>query len=138
MNTNEIIRLATLIKRHFPSNNVLEICEKLNIRISTTKIKPQISPAYTIKSGASPVIILNEHFASKSKRVLCAHELGHVLIHNNSLINQFHGTGNDKEEYEANLFAVALLFNQDDLCMRIEDMDNYILKALLNHNLHII
>lgn len=138
MSNDEIVQLAILIKKRFPNNNVLEICEKLHIKMSTTKIKPHISPAYTIKSGASPVIILNEHFALKSKRVLCAHELGHVLIHDNELTNQFNGTGNEKHEYEANLFAVALLFNQEDLCMRIEDMDNYILKILLDHNISTI
>ncbi|WP_243151768.1 hypothetical protein [Clostridium sporogenes] len=54
-------------------------------------------------------------------------------MHDDRLLNQFGDEHNGIEEFEANLFAVALLFDQDDL--EINLMDNYILKSLLDMNI---
>ena len=40
-----------------------------------------------------------------------------------------------KEEYEANLFAVSLLFDDDQFNMPILEMSNYILKSILDWNI---
>ncbi|NFB30181.1 ImmA/IrrE family metallo-endopeptidase [Clostridium botulinum] len=131
MEAEEIIRLAQKIKNKH-GNNCFEICSTLGIKINYTKLKPNIYPAYSLKIKETPVIILNEHFTLKSQNILCAHELGHVLMHDDRLLNQFGDENNGIEEYQANLFAVALLFDQDDL--EINLMDNYLLKGLLDMN----
>lgn len=41
----------------------------------------------------------------------------------------------DSTEEEANLFAVALLFNEEDLALRFDSLDNYLLRGLLEHNI---
>ena len=38
-------------------------------------------------------------------------------------------------EYEANLFAVSLLFDDDQFNMPISEMSNYILKSILDWNI---
>jgi Zn-dependent peptidase ImmA (M78 family) len=136
MNKEKIINLAIEIKNRYGNKNITKICKLLEIKISEVHFRPEVSPAYTIRSGNKPLICLNSHYTEKSKNILCAHELGHVLLHDTKLSNHFNGS-NDIEEYEANLFAVALLFNEDDLCISILSMNNYMLKALLEHNLHL-
>ena len=81
--------------------------------------------AYTIRSDNYPtIIIINGRYEHKSQLVLCAHELGHALLHSD-----------DNVEYEANLFAVSLLFNESDFNMKVLNMSNYLLKQVLDYNI---
>ncbi|WP_050607235.1 ImmA/IrrE family metallo-endopeptidase [Clostridium niameyense] len=134
MRIYKIINLAQYLKKKYDKDPI-KICDKLGIQINYINLKPNIYPAYTIKIGKSPVINLNNYLTSKSQKILCAHELGHALLHGDKLINEFNDTNNGIYEYEANLFAVALLFNQKDLCIDISTIDNYILKGLLDYNI---
>lgn len=135
MNKKDIVKLAKKIKNEYGNKNIIEMCKLMGIRFSYIHCRPEVSPAYSINSGSSSLIALNINYSEKSKNVLCAHELGHVLLHSSSPLNHFNGSSS--EEYEANLFAVALLFNDDDLCTSILSMNNYILKGLLEYNLHL-
>ena len=89
--------------------------------------------AYTIRSDNYPtIIIINGRYEHKSQLVLCAHELGHALLHSDD-INNFAVTSKNafkNVEYEANLFAVSLLFNESDL-----NISNYLLKQVLDYNI---
>ncbi|MBE6066129.1 MAG: ImmA/IrrE family metallo-endopeptidase [Clostridium lundense] len=137
MRQEEIIRLAQSTKERFNTIDTFKICKELDISISFTKLKPNIYPAYILRIGKTPAIVLNENFTLTSQKVLCAHELGHALMHKDKIMNQFNDNHNGIYEYEANLFAVALLFNQEDLCVDICKMDNCLLKSLLNNNIHL-
>ncbi|WP_434290859.1 ImmA/IrrE family metallo-endopeptidase [Clostridium botulinum] len=134
MKTEEIIQLAQDIKNQY-GGNPIKICTALEIKINYINLKPNIYPAYTLKISEKPIVNLNSHFTTNSQKVLCAHELGHVLMHDDKLLNQFGDEHNGIEEYEANLFAVALLFDQDDLNIDMSNMDNYLLKELLDVNI---
>ncbi|WP_338630606.1 ImmA/IrrE family metallo-endopeptidase [Clostridium baratii] len=134
MESNEIIQLAKNLKELY-GNNPIDICNKLNIKINYIKLRPSIYPAYTIKLSEKPVINLNSHFTDLSQKVLCAHELGHALMHEDKLINEFNDDNNGIYEYEANLFAVSLLFNEKDFNIEFSNMDNYLLKGLLDMNI---
>ena len=82
--------------------------------------------------------MINDRFDIPAKTVLCAHELGHALLHND-LINHYDLTTKTKGtsvEYEANLFAVSLLFDDDDFIIPIESMSGYILKLILDYNIN--
>ncbi|CDI49997.1 ImmA/IrrE family metallo-endopeptidase [Clostridium tetani] len=136
MRQDEIIKLAKSLKKQYTTNPI-EICNKLGIDINYTNLKPNIYAAYTTRIGKKPVIRLNSHFTLKSQRVLCAHELGHALMHGNKIINEFNDNHNGVNEYEANLFAVALLFNETDFAIDIKQMDNYMLKGILDYNIRL-
>lgn len=135
MDANEIVQLAQNLKKKYNDLNPINICEKLNFKINYIKLKPNIYPAYTTKIGKLSIINLNKHFTLTSQCVLCAHELGHALMHGDKLINEFDDDHNGTYEYEANLFAVALLFNTEDFCMDITKMSNYLLKGILDDNI---
>lgn len=137
MTKHEIINFAHLIKKRFNTRNAIYISKQLGIKLRLTHLKPNIYPAYTTNTGKTSIINLNDHYTMKSQIVLCAHELGHALMHNDKLINQFNDNHNGYYEYEANLFAVALLFNEEDLCIDLSEMSNYMLKNLLDSNIHL-
>lgn len=94
--------------------------------------------AYTIRSdNYPPIIIINGRYEPKSQLVLCAHELGQALLHSDD-INNFAVTSKNafkNVEYEANLFAVSLLFNESDFNMKVLNMSNYLLKQVLDYNI---
>ena len=68
---------------------------------------------------------------------MCAHELGHALLHD-ELVNHFDVTRNNMNnnvEYEANLFAVALLADESQLCVPFNKLSNAALKAIMDYNI---
>ncbi|MDU1307635.1 MAG: ImmA/IrrE family metallo-endopeptidase [Clostridium perfringens] len=134
MENFEIIKLAQNIKIKF-GNNPIHICNELGIKINYMNLNPKSYKAYTLAISDNPVISINNNFTETSQKVLCAHELGHALMHKNKTINQFEDINNGIFEYEANLFAVSLLFDTNDFNLDILNMDNYILKSILDYNL---
>ena len=64
--------------------------------------------------------------------------MGHALLHDDKLINQFKDNHNGNYEFEANLFAVALLFNEEDFNIKFNKLDNYILQGILDSNIELV
>ena len=85
-------------------------------------------------------ISINNKYSEKAKKILCAHELGHALLHE-QCINYFATTSSNvmtNIEFEANLFAVALLADNDinmKLSIPLEKMNNYLLKTIMDYNI---
>ncbi len=71
-------------------------------------------------------ITINSDLSDDLQRIICAHELGHAVLHENfSGVNAFHDftlfDSTDKYEYEANIFAAELLLNDDDVLKILSD-----------------
>ena len=133
--TAEIITFAKDLKRKFGSNPI-HIAEHFGIRVLFEE--SGIVKAHTMKMPDYPTIIsIYGHNDLVTTRILCAHELGHALLHND-VVNKYSGSYRsivDQTEYEANLFAVTLLFNESDFNIPLDQMNNYILKGILDYNL---
>ena len=68
----------------------------------------------------SRFLVIGNHLDEDTARIVCAHELGHdqlhrVLVHNSFLRETDLFRMNDSTEYEANLFAAALLLPDDEV-----------------------
>ena len=133
--TDEIIAYAKDLKKQW-GNNPINIARRFGINVlinDSNEIKAQ-----TIKLDNYPTII--SIYGCKDpigQRVLCAHELGHALLHND-FVNKYSGSYKtliNETEYEANLFAVALLFDDKDFYIPISRMSNYLLKAVHDYNI---
>lgn len=135
MTTKEIVELATSIRNKHKNESVLDIINSLNYTVMNTTLNKNLYPAYTINYAGTPCIVINKHFNKKQQNILAAHELGHALLHKDNYYNQFGDSRNYKQEYEANLFAVALLFNKEDFNCNICLLDNYELKFILDYNI---
>lgn len=139
MRTREdIIRYARELRREYHTQNPYKLAEHFGIRVVDGFHTDVSRKAFTVKMETYPtMIMLNAAYDKKSRMVLCAHELGHALLHEEGM-NHF--SVNEKNvftntEYEANLFAVSLLFNDDQFNMPISEMSNYILKSILDWNI---
>lgn len=141
MKTSDIIEMARAFKIHWLTNDPYEIAERMGVRVLHVDSCFRDFTAHTIKMKGYPTIIsINNSYTDFSKKVLCAHELGHALMHENC-INHFANTATNVKtsvELEANLFALALLMkdeDRDDLVMPLEKMGNYILKHIMDMNI---
>lgn len=139
MRTREdIIRYARELRREYHTQNPYKLAEHFGIRVVDGFHTDVSRKAFTVKMETYPtMIMLNAAYDKKSRMVLCAHELGHALLHEEGM-NHF--SVNEKNvftntEYEANLFAVSLLFDNDQFNMPISEMSNYILKSILDWNI---
>lgn len=132
----EIVRLANKLRNYYCTNNPLKLCKLLNFSVREINLNPKVYKAYITNPLGDPIISINKNYTEKSQRVLCAHELGHAILHKNSFCNEFGGT-DTKREYEANLFAVALLFNENQFDIPISKMSNYMLQEILNCNIEL-
>lgn len=138
---DDIIKLAKSFKEQWHTNNPYIIADKLGIAVveKTSNIKD--FTAQVIKMEGYPTIIsINDIYSDFSRKVLCAHELGHALLHENCF-NAFATTSSNvltDVEYEANLFALALLADNninEQLNIPLERMNNYILKVIMDYNI---
>ncbi len=130
----EIIGIAQYIKKNL-SNNPFKIADHVGIQYNFSQSKEPSAKIFKVNGYPAMMMISGCH-SDTGKIVLCAHELGHYFLHDG--VNAFNGSFDSIKndiEYEANLFAVALLFDQDDFNMPIHRMQNYILKEILDYNL---
>lgn len=141
MNAKDIIALARDIKISWNTNDPYKIAERLGIVVLHRDNCIKGFTAQTVKFAGYPTIIsINNAYTDFSKKVLCAHELGHALLHEDS-INHFAITSKNVQtnvEQEANLFAIALLtdHNIDDfLDIPLSNMSNYLLKSIMDYNI---
>ena len=133
-----IISLARELREAFNTRNPFTLAELMGFPVSFANLNPKVAKANTYRYHSMPSIMINDRFDIPAKTVLCAHELGHALLHND-LINHYDLTTKTKGtsvEYEANLFAVSLLFDDDDFIIPIESMSGYILKLILDYNIN--
>lgn len=141
MNAKDIIALARDIKISWQTNDPYKIAERLGIVVLHRDNNIRGFTAQTIKVEGYPAIIsINNAYTEFSKRVLCAHELGHALLHEDC-VNHFAITNKNvttNVEQEANLFAIALLTDHDideDLAIPLSNMNNYLLKSIMDYNI---
>jgi len=139
MKPKDIVRLANSIRKEW-GDNPTAIARKLGIVVfDEWESNVPGFTAQTMKLGDLPsVISINKIFDPFAKRLLCAHELGHAILHESTLLNYF----NDDDtvtEAEANLFALALIGGEDiekQLIMPLEKMDGAMLKAIMDYNIY--
>lgn len=141
MKPQDIFSLVNDIKNNWNTNDPYEIAKRLGIEVLHRNNCLKEFTAHTIKIAGYPTIIsINDDYTDFSKKLLCAHELGHALLHENC-INHFAGsqsTITTNIELEANLFAISLLSNGDldkELSIPLAKMDNYLLKSIIDYNL---
>lgn len=134
---DRIIAFAKDIKKNLGTNDPFLLADYYGFRISYRHFDQSVFKAQTIKIDKYPTIIsINDTYSPRARKVICAHELGHALLHpgvNHFDINQrnVHGT----EEYEANLFAVSLLFDEKQFNIRLNQMSNKMLLSILECNI---
>ncbi len=139
MRTKEIMQLVYDIKKEWNTNDPFIIADRFGIKVIVRPSNIKDFKAQIIKVEGYPSIIsINSKFSETSQKVLCAHELGHGLLHSEA-VNHFAVTTKNMKtnvEYEANLFAVTLLCEEEEFSIPISQMNNTLLKSILDYNIY--
>ena len=116
INKDAIERIANDIRKHWgvgnaPISNVVKLLEYngiFNFRIFSQDINNKIDALSWLSNG-NPLILLTSNKSGVRSRFDVAHELGHILLHNNCITQEKH----DILEAEANYFASCFLFPKE-------------------------
>jgi Zn-dependent peptidase ImmA (M78 family) len=104
-------RLITTLVRRYKTNCPFAIAEKLNIHIRFVDLGDYTRGIYCRKLRRR-FIVINSSLTPSWQRFICAHELGHDLLHqglNRFFLDEFSLQNANKYERQANTFAVKLL-----------------------------
>lgn len=141
MKPKDIIRYAKQLKKERHTDDPYTIAEYFGIRVLFQKNCRLDFTAQTTKVENYPTYItINDAYTPFSKKILCAHELGHAILHSETL-NCFANTSKNvhtEVEKDANLFAITLLTDdsfEKGLPLPLASLDNYTLKAIIDFNL---
>ncbi|MDE5054857.1 ImmA/IrrE family metallo-endopeptidase [Niallia taxi] len=104
-----------LIQKH-NTNNPFKIANELGILVLHENLGNTLG--FYSKHFRMKLIHVNENLEQEEKDFVCAHELGHALLHpdaNTPFLKRHTLFSVDKIEQEANAFALSLLFHENDL-----------------------
>lgn len=110
-----IYRRVNNLKKHWGTNDPFKLCKYLKITVKYYNLG-QIKGYYK-KVLNKKFIVINENLSYLDKKIICAHELGHCLLHSSKDIKNLLEYGNFSKyaifENEANEFAAYLLIDDD-------------------------
>ncbi len=125
---NYICSLVQNIRNKYAENNPFKLCEEMGIVTLFAPMGP--SPAackgFFLTQSRIKSITINSDLSEDFQRIICAHELGHAMLHRDrSGVNAFHDfsffDSIDRLEYEANIFAAELLLPDDEVLKILND-----------------
>ena len=122
--TTEISEKARTLIRRYGTRDPFRIAHALGIELLWTDKLNRLKGMYRVIKR-SRFIILNSHNSEHLSRIVCAHELGHDRLHRKfageQALQEFELYDmSTKREYEANVFAAALLFDDREILEMIE------------------
>lgn len=98
------------LTKTYHSKNPYYISERLGIKCQIIDFKKNL---YALSVRSFPedngIIYIDKSFGSYSRKILCAHELGHLWLHRRDDANLFDNGFNPLKECEANYFASLLI-----------------------------
>lgn len=117
-------QVEMLIKR-FDTRDPFEICKCMDIHIHYKDLGTALKAYYFYQSRIKNIVI-NSRSNIIARRVLCAHEMGHAVLH--SKLAAMHGFQEFKlfdsiipTEYEANMFAAELIISDEEILKLLND-----------------
>lgn len=119
------LRVKNLIKK-YGTNDPFKLCSYLGILIIFSDLGE--IKGYSIKRMGKKLICINEKLDTFSKKIVCAHELGHCLYHQlheiNFLLKNTKLVRRMNLEKEVNFFSIELLSDKN--------FDEYILNPSID------
>ena len=109
-------RTVTSLVRRFGTRDPFRIASAMGISVVRVPLKG-IRGFYQYVKRCR-IIYLSDELSDQDARFVCAHELGHALLHrgcNRIFMDAHTHFATNRYEVEANRFAVDLLYDDDDL-----------------------
>jgi len=112
-----IKEIADKLINRFHINDPFELAENLGINVWYRDLKG-LKGFYKYHQK-NRYIILNENLDEVERKIVCAHELGHAIVHRSKNIVGFNENtllmNVGKDEYEANVFACEILISDKEV-----------------------
>lgn len=109
---------ASALVKTYETHDPFEICENLHINVKYKDLGYSLKAFYFYQSRIKNIVI-NNRIHEPIQKVLCAHELGHAILHEKSTAKAFQEmelfVSTLPTEYEANLFAAEILIDDVEL-----------------------
>ena len=118
--------------KKYGTRNPFELAEFLKINVIHWDLHYEINGFYQYEKR-NQIIFLNNNLSYDDQRLVCAHELGHAVLHKRSSVPFMRANtlfSIDKMEIEANKFAAFLLIPDESLFDSYEQMTIYDLATL--------
>lgn len=118
---NWIQHVVTKLKNKYKITDPFELSSLLNIHVVPWNLHEEINGFYKYDKR-NKYIFYNNNLSTELQRFVCAHELGHAVLHpraNTPFLRKNTFFSIDKLEVEANRFAIELLINKDFLSENI-------------------
>ncbi|MBR1779075.1 MAG: ImmA/IrrE family metallo-endopeptidase [Clostridia bacterium] len=110
---NKIREIVKMLIKKYKTRSPFEICDRLKIHIVFSGDLPSgVNGVYLNLSDCGKIILINSSLKKCKLEKICAHELGHAILHTNlNSFNYDHSLSSEegKFEKEADLFAFFLL-----------------------------
>ncbi len=133
-----ICNKVNTIKNKYAESDPFRLCKEMDILtlFSPMGTFPSSCKGFYLTQSRIKSITINSDLSENLQRIICAHELGHSILHDEfSGANGFHDfeffDATNRFEYEANIFAAELLINDDDIVTVNEDSSFFQLAAEL-------
>lgn len=139
---NYIYDLAEELVSKYKTRDPFELCDYLGITYYYTDLG-KLQGVFGIVCN-TPVIFVSDKIDRRAQILVCAHELGHALLHTEIAKDQYLRefevfNMNTKVEYQANVFAAHLLFDEDELDELFhEGRDIYSVSQMLGINVNLL
>ena len=119
INNDYIVNQVESLVKRYGTRNPFILCQELGINIRFKELGTEIK-AYFFYQSRIKTIVINQRTTLSACRILCAHELGHGILHKKlAAMRGFHELELfdclNTTEYEANLFAAELLIDDNEL-----------------------
>ena len=124
---NFVHKRVEAITKKFGTRDPFEICKSMDIHIHYKDLGNSLKAYYFCQSRIKNIVI-NSRSGMIVRRILCAHELGHAVLHGK--IAAMRGFQELElfdtlipAEYEANLFAAELIIPDDEILQLLNNKD---------------
>lgn len=131
MTIPSICRDVAALRRRYGENDPFRLAADMRIHLMEEPLGD--CKGFFLVLKRQKVITVNSGLSAPMRRIVCAHELGHAVLHSRSAaLSPFHDfnlfSDTDASEYEANLFAADLLLEDSDV-MEVLNGDEFFFGA---------
>lgn len=117
----DIPKIIDTLVRKYHTRNPFEIIENMNVILVFYPLE-EVKGFYQYFQRNN-IIYIDERLSDKEKMFVCAHELGHMLLHKNAnaiFMDSRTNLNTSKYELEADRFAINLLISNEDIESSLE------------------
>lgn len=121
-----ILESAKNVLEEFGGRDVFETAENAGVNVWFRTLG-SLKGFYIFENNCR-YIVINEDLDDVTKSVVCAHELGHDMLHRRMSVGGIRENtlflANNKTEREANLFASEILISDNDILSLLSECDS--------------